>query len=356
MIMTISMNLWSVESGSLKEIQKSRVDLESQLEDWVCADPMLINLDVMVIGRQVHTTFGGYIDLLAITREGDIVVIELKRDKTPRDIVAQCLDYASWVCELGYEDINEIYNKYKSKGLSEEFSSFFDEPIPETLNENHRMVIVAASLDESTERIINYLTEKHSININAVFFNVFDFGGTQIIGRSFFKDPEIIEEKSNQGKRAAWTGFYFVNTGIDFHNAREWELNTKYGYISAGGGPRWIKAIKKLSVGDKIFAYIKGSGYVGYGVVEESAVPVNEFRIGDRLFIDDLPDDHLWKTWEVTDSSGEWFVRVKWLKAFSKDNAKWLSNGFANQNVVCKLRDSRSFEFLVKEFDVDIHG
>jgi hypothetical protein len=53
--MTISMNLWSVENGSLKEVQKSRVDLESHLEDLACADPMLLNLDVMVIGRQVHT-------------------------------------------------------------------------------------------------------------------------------------------------------------------------------------------------------------------------------------------------------------------------------------------------------------
>lgn len=354
--MTISMNLWSVENGSLKEIQQSRVDLESHLEDWVCADPMLLNLDVMIIGRQVHTTFGGYIDLLAISREGDLVVIELKRDKTPRDIVAQCLDYASWVCDLGYEDICEIYNKYAESNLSDQFSSFFDEPIPETLNENHQMIIVAASLDDSTERIISYLTERHSININAIFFNIFDHGGKQIIGRSFFKDPEIIDEKSNQGKRAAWTGYYFVNTGIDFHNAREWGLNTKYGYISAGGGPRWINAIKKLSPGDKIFAYIKGAGYVGYGLVEESAIPVNEFQYKDGLFIDDLSGDHLWKSQEVTDTDGEWFVRVKWLNTCPRNNAKWLSNGFANQNVVCKLRDARTFEFLVKEFGVEIHG
>ena len=354
--MAISMNLWSVDGGSLKEIQRSRVDLETQLEDWVCADPMLLNLDVMIIGRQVHTAFGGYIDLLAITREGNLVVIELKRDKTPRDIVAQCLDYASWVCDLGYEDIKEIFKKHTNKSLHEEFSSFYDETIPETLNESHQIVIVAASLDDSTERIIGYLTEKHAININAVFFNVFEYEGRQVIGRSFFKDPEKIEEKSNQGKRAAWTGYYFVNTGIDFHDSREWELNTKYGYISAGGGPRWISAIKKLSPGDKIFAYIKGSGYVGYGVVGDVAVPVNEFKVGESLFIESLPEGHLWRTEEVTDTAGEWFVRVNWMKTFDRENAKWLSNGFANQNVVCKLRDSRTFEFLVKEFSVEVHG
>ena len=32
-------------------------------------------------------------------------IIELKRDRTPRDVVAQALDYASWVRGLHYEDI-----------------------------------------------------------------------------------------------------------------------------------------------------------------------------------------------------------------------------------------------------------
>ncbi|VAW75602.1 hypothetical protein MNBD_GAMMA14-1702 [hydrothermal vent metagenome] len=354
--MSISMNLWSVEKGSLIKIQNSRVYLESQLEDWVLDDPMLLNLDVMIVARQVHTTYGGYIDLLAITREGDLVVIELKRDKTPRDIVSQCLDYASWVCDLNYDEICDIYEKYNSKNLTDEFPNFFDEPLPETLNENHQMVIVAASLDDSTERIINYLADNHAININAIFFNVFDYKGTQILGRSFLNDPEKIEEKSNQGKRAPWTGYYFVNTGIHSNDSRKWELNTKYSYISAGGGSRWINAIKKLSPGDKIFGYIKGSGYVGYGVVEESAIPVTEFSVGNGLFVDNLPSDHKWKTGEVTDTKGEWLVRVKWLKTVEQDNAKWLPNGFANQNVVCKLRDTRTFEYLSKEFGVDTNG
>jgi hypothetical protein len=354
--MAISMNLWVVENGSLVEINKSRVNLESQLEDWIFADPSILNLDALFIGRQVRTQYGGYIDLLGITREGDLVVIELKRDKTPRDVVAQCLDYASWVCDLGFDEISDICLQYTNKNLSNAFSEYFDDPIPETINEHHQIAIVAASLDDSTERIIQYLTEKHSININAVFFNTFQKDGKQILGRSFFKDPEEIEEKSSKGKRAAWTGYLFVNTGITEENAREWTLNRKYNYISAGGGPRWIKAIKKLKPNDKFFAYIKGAGYIGYGIVQEEAVPVNEFLHEGHLFIDDLPDDHIWKHGTVDNMSGEWLVRVKWYKTFPQEQVKWLSNGFANQNVVCKLRDARTFEYLKKEFEVDSFG
>ena len=44
--MAVSMNLWVVENGSLVEINKSRINLESQLEDWIFADPSILNLDV----------------------------------------------------------------------------------------------------------------------------------------------------------------------------------------------------------------------------------------------------------------------------------------------------------------------
>lgn len=43
---------------------------------------------------------------LAVSREGDLTVIELKRDRTPRDVVAQILDYATWVATLGTKQIH----------------------------------------------------------------------------------------------------------------------------------------------------------------------------------------------------------------------------------------------------------
>jgi hypothetical protein len=46
-------------------------------------------------------------------------------------------------------------------------------------------------------------------------------------------------------------------------------------------------------------------------------------------------------------------VRVKWIKIFDENNAKWFKGAFANQNVVCKLNDKGTFDFLVKEFQID---
>lgn len=42
--------------------------------------------------------------------DGALVLIELKRDRTPREVVAQALDYACWVEKLEAEDIAAIYS------------------------------------------------------------------------------------------------------------------------------------------------------------------------------------------------------------------------------------------------------
>jgi hypothetical protein len=310
-------------------------------------------MDALVIGRQVHTAYGGYIDLLAINTDGDLIIIELKRRKTSRDIVAQCLDYGTWVHDLNFEEVVDIYKSYKEANFQKVFSEYFDIPIPEKINNSYQIVIVAESLDDSTERIVQHLNDIHKVNINVVFFNVFIKNGNEYIGRSWLKDPVEVEERASIGKKSKWTGYFFVNTGVAADDGtRDWKLNLKYQYISAGGGARWVNAIKKLKKGDKIFALIKGKGYVGYGVVEEEAVLVKNYSCDGQSILNELPEAHTWKQ-KKDSSKDEWMVKVNWLKTFQENDAKWFKGAFANQNVVCKLRDQKTFEFLKEQFEVD---
>jgi hypothetical protein len=41
-------------------------------------------------------------------RRGDLIILELKKDKTPREITAQILDYASWVKDLFYSNTPQL--------------------------------------------------------------------------------------------------------------------------------------------------------------------------------------------------------------------------------------------------------
>jgi len=112
----------------------------------------------------------GCLDLLCIDETGTLVVVEFKRDSTNRETIAQILDYASWLDTATEEQIEACAVKYFDKSLADAFAECFGDELQSLTPQNHRMLVVAPKLDSSAERIINYLAERHGMNINAVFF------------------------------------------------------------------------------------------------------------------------------------------------------------------------------------------
>lgn len=119
--MPISHAIWKV--GSTPEpLGNCTRPSEKTLEDMIVACPAILSSEWLLIGRQERTSFGGVIDLLAIAPDGSLVLIELKRSRTPREIVAQSLDYASWVENLSDERLAQIHDRFRpGKSLSEAF-------------------------------------------------------------------------------------------------------------------------------------------------------------------------------------------------------------------------------------------
>ena len=157
--MPVEHALWKLGEKA-KRLPDSKLQSEKDLEDLICDDISILNENWLLIGRQVSTAFGKLIDLLALDRSGSLIVIELKKDKTPREVVAQVLDYGSWVRNLGDTDIAEIFETFNDgeKSLNEAFQEKFGITIDEdSLNDTHQLLIVAAEVDLSTERIVNYL-------------------------------------------------------------------------------------------------------------------------------------------------------------------------------------------------------
>ena len=106
-----------LESGRRppEPLLESSLAKERLLEDMIVAAPRLLSDEWMLVGRQEDTGFGGRVDLLAIAPDASLVLIELKRDRTPREVVAQAIDYAGWVEKLKPEDIAAIYGRFKAR-------------------------------------------------------------------------------------------------------------------------------------------------------------------------------------------------------------------------------------------------
>lgn len=191
--------LWRIgPDENLNEMQRASLDLEARLQDWLARDISVLDPGLLVIGREVETDFGGYIDLLCIDAAGDLVVIELKRDRMPREITAQVLDYGSWVADLSHKGVTSIAQAYLGEaGFERAFRDRFKTDVPETLNGDHRLLVVGSQIDDGTERIIKYLSDKHGVNINVATFQYFRApDGAEFLARVFFIEPAAAELRS----------------------------------------------------------------------------------------------------------------------------------------------------------------
>ena len=195
--------LWRIgPDDSLQEIERAPLDLETRLQEWLARDISVLDPELLVIGREVQTDFGDRIDLLCIDPVGDLVVIELKRDKTSREAVAQLLDYGSWVDDLPHARVTSIADEYlqqnSRKGFETVFRERFGTDVPETLNGEHRLLVVGSRLDDKAERIVKYLSDRHGVNINAATFQYFPASDeAQFVARVFLIEPSAVEQQSH---------------------------------------------------------------------------------------------------------------------------------------------------------------
>ena len=341
--MPIQHAIWKVGDKPLA-LSASRLVSEQKLEEMIVSDPRILSSEWMLIGRQEVTNHGGRVDLLAIAPDGSLVLIELKRDRTPREIIAQSLDYASWVEQLTPDKIAQIYQRFSNGGnLDQAFQQRFGTELDEeTLNQSNQIIIVAAELDDATERIIGYLNAR-DIAINVVFIQLFHHGEEQLLSRAWLIDPgetqaDIAITTKGKGEKEPWNGEYYVSFGD--MSSRSWADARQYGFISAGGGSWYSQTLKVLSPGDRVWVKIPKTGYVGVGRVVEAVRPIKEFTVqtpsGERPALDVLKHADQYKQNSDDPEKAEYFVRVEWLDTVPDSKAVNEVGLFGNQNTVCQ--------------------
>lgn len=125
------------------------------LQEWIAKNPRSLGEDLLIIQKE----FSGFddtnerLDLLALDKKGNLVVIENKLDDTGRDVVWQSLKYASYCSSLTSQGIEDIFGDYlKKQGIKDNakqlLEDFFEEyeDFKEKLNtgNSQRIIMVAA--------------------------------------------------------------------------------------------------------------------------------------------------------------------------------------------------------------------
>jgi len=362
--MPVEMGVWRMDGDTPRRLPATSMPTEVMLEEFLERDPSLLGERLLVIGRQVRTPYGKFIDLLAIDSEGNLHVLELKRDKTPRDVVAQVLDYGSWVTTLDRDTIIDLATEHLGIPFETAFEDVFGTSAPDELNATLNLVVVATDLDPSSERIVSYLRD-FGVPVNVVFFTYLEDDGRRYLARSWLAAGDDAGSgtgataRKQKSKRAEWNGTdWFASFGDE--GTRSWDDGHRYGFISAGGGTWYSGSLHNLPVGARVNVHIPKNGYVAIGEVLRPATRFDQAEVlldGEWVR---LADQDLTATYQYgpagtrdSDDDAEYAVAVRWHIAVPKSDAFWIKGMFANQNSACKLRQEFTLDRLAEHFQLD---
>jgi hypothetical protein len=342
--MPINQSVWKISKG-IEKISEVKLASEVELEDVLQNKIEILDENWLIIGRQVLTKYNKYIDLLAIDANGSLIILELKKDKTPREVVAQGIDYASWIKEIQSDDISNIYESFCSKYLNNKrslddvfYEKFRIKLEEDNINNTHQIIVIATELDSSTERIIRYLDESN-VPINVVFFKIFSINDEKYISRAWLIDPLDTSEIAISTKsKEPWNGDFYVSFGDG--EVRSWKDAVKYGFVSGGGGAWYSRTLNQLEIGNRIWVNVPQNGYVGVGKVIDTARKADEVILidnGKEGSIYELSKNAEYHKQHIQDEDkAEYIVRVEWIKTVTLEQAVKEVGFFGNQNTVCK--------------------
>jgi hypothetical protein len=155
------------------------------LQEWLENTPETFGEELLFIQKE----FDGFddtrerLDLLAIDKQGDIVVIENKLDDSGKDVTWQVLKYASYCSSLSKQQIREIYQSYlDKKGQNESaesnISDFLNaEDFREIqLNKAQRIILVSGNYRKEVTSTVLWLLQKYNLKIQCFKATPFSFG------------------------------------------------------------------------------------------------------------------------------------------------------------------------------------
>lgn len=158
------------------------------IQEWIAGTPEILGEPLLIISKELILPSGRRLDLLAMDKEGALVVIELKRDNSGADVEWQAIKYASYCSSFSYDEIYKHFAEYLGTDGDDAQVKIegFINCEPEDLNQRQRIILVAKEFHSEVISAVLWLRESE-IDIECVRLTpYFDQKG------ELFINPEII--------------------------------------------------------------------------------------------------------------------------------------------------------------------
>lgn len=202
--MSTEITIWQIHDDGLQPLSATMAETgrnePKDLQGWIRTTPGIIGGDILIIGEQVQTR-SGPMDFLGIDGSGNTVVVELKRGRLPREALAQAIDYASDVATWDVDRLNEECLRYRKQPLDGYLNeNLQDTPLEDlTLNDTTRILLVGTEVEESLQRMIEWLSGTFGVGINATLFKyVQTSGGDELLAKTTIIPEQVERERSQR--------------------------------------------------------------------------------------------------------------------------------------------------------------
>lgn len=158
------------------------------IQEWIAGTPEILGESLMIISKELILPSGRRLDLLAVDKEGALVVIELKRDNSGSDVEWQAIKYASYCSSFSHDEIYKHFAEYLGTDGDDAQVKIegFINCEPEDLNQRQRIILVAKEFHSEVISAVLWLRESE-IDIECIRLTpYFDQEG------ELFINPEII--------------------------------------------------------------------------------------------------------------------------------------------------------------------
>jgi len=275
--------LFQIEKNKmLKKVEPTNFLSELQVENYLISkeetEDTVLNADIfkedlLLIDNQTRTKDKKRADILALDKRGNLVVIELKKDSAKLGVDMQALQYLAAFSEFkGQAFINKF--KSKSNDLEARVYGFIEGLDVEKLNQKGRIILIAQSFDNSLLSMGEWLSSQ-GVAFRCLQYNQLEIGERKFLSFSVYFDrssealhPLRFSEKQ-RNLLSETPQIYWHNIGDASEKWWGYCVNKKFIATSFDNAPgdRGEAILKSYIKGDKVIAYAKGYGAIGWGII-----------------------------------------------------------------------------------------
>ena len=189
--------LMRTNGGAWLPAIRKKFDQEYELRDLLLRTPELIEVidgSKLVLTKEAGLSGGTSADLLGVTSDGDILIVEAKLAKNyeiRRKVIGQIFEYAARLWKTDFATFNDFFQQSHGQSLVNRFSvnheSFDEELFRNKVDSNLRqgrfhLLIAVDEMSSDLSKILTYISSRgDSVKLEALEVHVFQQGDAEIL-------------------------------------------------------------------------------------------------------------------------------------------------------------------------------